>query len=150
MDRLTERQIAECQDVFSMFDKDGDGTIDADELGLVMRSLGQDPSEAEVRMLIEVVDVDKNGTIEFEEFCAMMADRNERVDPDVELDTVFKAIDKDGDGVVTIDDLRKTVAAMNWGSETAPSERDMQQMLFLLNPDGNMSKDLLRRIVREE
>jgi hypothetical protein len=46
-DQLTEEQIAEFKEAFSLFDKDGDGTITTKELGTVMRSLGQNPTEAE-------------------------------------------------------------------------------------------------------
>ena len=35
--KLTKEQIAEFQECFQMFDKDGDGTIDTGELGAVMR-----------------------------------------------------------------------------------------------------------------
>ena len=38
-DQLTEEQIAEFKEAFSLFDKDGDGTITTKELGTVMRSL---------------------------------------------------------------------------------------------------------------
>lgn len=41
-----------------MFDKDDDGTITADELGTVMRSLGQDPTEAELQDMMNEVDAD--------------------------------------------------------------------------------------------
>lgn len=34
-------QIAEFRDTFQMFDKDGDGTINTNELGAVLRSLGR-------------------------------------------------------------------------------------------------------------
>ena len=47
-DQLTEEQIAEFKEAFSLFDKDGDGTITTKELGTVMRSLGQNPTEAEL------------------------------------------------------------------------------------------------------
>lgn len=40
-DQLSEEQIAEFKEAFSVFDKDGDGTITTKELGTVMRSLGQ-------------------------------------------------------------------------------------------------------------
>lgn len=41
-----------------MFDKDNDGKITADELGTVMRSIGQSPSEEQLRDMINEVDVD--------------------------------------------------------------------------------------------
>ena len=51
-DQLTEEQIAEFKEAFSLFDKDGDGTITTKELGTVMRSLGQNPTEAELQDMI--------------------------------------------------------------------------------------------------
>ena len=61
-------QIAEFKEAFSLFDKDGDGTITTKELGTVMRSLGQNPTEAELQDMINEVDADGNGTIDFPEF----------------------------------------------------------------------------------
>jgi hypothetical protein len=54
-DQLTEEQIAEFKEAFSLFDKDGDGTITTKELGTVMRSLGQNPTEAELADMINEV-----------------------------------------------------------------------------------------------
>ena len=51
-DQLTEEQIAEFKEAFSLFDKDGDGTITTKELGTVMRSLGQNPTEAELQDMV--------------------------------------------------------------------------------------------------
>lgn len=45
-----------------MFDKDGSGTISNDELGTVMRSLGQNPSDQELTDLVEEVDIDGRST----------------------------------------------------------------------------------------
>ena len=72
-DQLTEEQIAEFKEAFSLFDKDGDGTITTKELGTVMRSLGQNPTEAELQDMVNEVDADGNGTIDFPEFLTMMA-----------------------------------------------------------------------------
>lgn len=43
----------------------GIGQITTKELGTVMRSLGQNPSESELQDMINEVDADNNGTIDF-------------------------------------------------------------------------------------
>ena len=69
---LTETQLEEFKEAFSLFDKDGDGTVSTNELGQVMRTLGQNPTEAELNDMIKEVDVDGNGEIDFEEFVGLM------------------------------------------------------------------------------
>ena len=52
---LTEDQVAEFKEVFSLFDRDQDGSITSKELETVMRSLGQNPTEAELQDMINEV-----------------------------------------------------------------------------------------------
>lgn len=54
---------SEFKEAFSLFDKDGDGTITTKELGTVMRSLGQNPTEAELQDMINEVDADGEDSI---------------------------------------------------------------------------------------
>lgn len=56
---------SEFKEAFSLFDKDGDGTITSKELGTVMRSLGQNPTEAELQDMINEVDSDGRSSISF-------------------------------------------------------------------------------------
>ncbi len=95
---MTEQQIEEFREVFGLFDKDGGGTISNSELGTVMRTLGQNPSETEIEAMIREVDVDGNGEIDFEEFCRLMVRQMEQNQPAEELVEVFKIFDKDGNG----------------------------------------------------
>ena len=50
--------VEEFREAFSLFDKNGDGTISSTELGTVMRSLGQNPTENELQDMINEIDVD--------------------------------------------------------------------------------------------
>lgn len=50
--------LVEFKEAFSLFDKDGDGTISSKELGTVMRSLGQNPTEALLQEMVNEVDAD--------------------------------------------------------------------------------------------
>merc|ERR1712100_729404 len=91
-DQLTEGQIAEFKEAFSLFDKDGDGTITTKELGTVMRSLGQNPTEAELQDMVNEVDADGNGTIDFPEFLTLMARKMKDTDSEEELKEAFKVL----------------------------------------------------------
>ena len=72
---LTQEQIMEFKEAFCLFDKDGDGCITADELATVIRSLDQNPTEQELQDMINEIDSDGNGTIEFSEFLNLMANK---------------------------------------------------------------------------
>ena len=70
---LSEEQVAEFKEAFSLFDKDGDGGINPKELGQVMASLGDDnATEAELQAMIDQVDADGHN-IDFPAFCSLMA-----------------------------------------------------------------------------
>ena len=111
-DQLTEEQIAEFKEAFSLFDKDGDGTITTKELGTVMRSLGQNPTEAELADMINEVDADGNGTIDFPEFLTMMARKMKDTDSEEEILEAFKVFDKDGSGTITAAELRHVMTGL--------------------------------------
>ena len=89
---------------------DGDGTITTHELGTVMRSLGQNPTAAELQDMINEVDADGNGTIDFPEFLTMMARKMHNIDPEQELKEAFKVFDRDGNGFVSASELRQVMA----------------------------------------
>lgn len=54
----------ETRAAFNVFDKDGSGTISADELRQVMKSLGENLTDEEIDEMIREADKDRNGTID--------------------------------------------------------------------------------------
>ena len=55
---------------------DKDGAISEQELGKMMEQLGQPMSSVELKEFIDEIDIDGNGTIEFNEFLEMMVKKN--------------------------------------------------------------------------
>jgi calmodulin len=70
-----------------------------------MRSLGQNPTEAELQDMINEVDADGNGQIDFPEFLTMMARKMKDTDSEEEIREAFKVFDKDGDGMISAAEL---------------------------------------------
>ena len=103
---LTEEQIAEFKEAFQIFDKNGDGSITTKELGTVMRSLGQNPSDDEIKGMIEKVDLDKSETIDFKEFLGLMATKMKEGDPEDALIEAFRKFDRDGNGKISKHELK--------------------------------------------
>ncbi|XP_069118561.1 calmodulin-like [Argopecten irradians] len=134
---LTADQVAECKEAFGMFDKDGDGTITTKELSTVMRSLGQNPTEAELRCMLQEVDADGSGTIDFAEFLTMMAKRmsNAPESPEEQMLEAFRLFDRDGNGSISPEELKQVMA--NLGEKLTDEELD--SMIKEADTDGDGS-----------
>ncbi|WJX59207.1 calmodulin-like 3 [Trifolium repens] len=125
-DQLTDEQISEFKEAFSLFDKDGDGCITTKELGTVMRSLGQNPTEAELQDMINemkdtdseeelkeafrVFDKDQNGFISAAELRHVMTNLGEKL-TDEEVDEMIREADVDGDGQINYEEFVKVMMA---------------------------------------
>ena len=131
--QLTEEQIAEFKEAFSLFDKDGDGNITTKELGMVMRSLGQNPTEAELQDMINEVDADGNGTIDFPEFLTMMARKVDDGDDEVDIKEAFRIFDKDGNGFISAAELRHVMISL----DEKLTEEEVDEMIREADTDGD-------------
>ena len=59
--------VEEFQEAFRVYDVDGSGSIEADELRKLMISVGQTPSDEELHHMIQVADADGSGEVDFYE-----------------------------------------------------------------------------------
>jgi len=109
---LSEEMLAEFKAAFDMFDSDGGGDISTAELGTVMKMLGQNPSREELDEIIEEVDEDGSGSIDFEEFLVMMVrllKEDQAGKSEEELAECFRIFDKNGDGMIDRDEFAEII-----------------------------------------
>merc|ERR1711976_891129 len=104
VERLSDEQIAEFREAFQLFDKDGNGYISTKELGMVMRSLGQNPTENELMDMINEVDIDGSGTVDFPEFLNMMAKKIQNIDSGEEIREAFRVFDRTAQGSISCEE----------------------------------------------
>lgn len=64
--RRQQREEDEVRQAFRIFDIDGDGLIDAQELRLTMQNLGENLSDDDVRAMIKSADKNGDGKIDYE------------------------------------------------------------------------------------
>eukprot|EP00747_Dinoflagellata_sp_TGD_P031729 gnl/TRDRNA2_/TRDRNA2_135514_c0_seq1.p1 gnl/TRDRNA2_/TRDRNA2_135514_c0~~gnl/TRDRNA2_/TRDRNA2_135514_c0_seq1.p1 ORF type:complete len:215 (+),score=51.61 gnl/TRDRNA2_/TRDRNA2_135514_c0_seq1:72-647(+) len=90
---------------------DIDSPLTPDELEHLIESIGLKLSPEEIKAMIDEVDTDGNGKIDFEEFCNVM-NKDMQVDkaPE-ELQQAFKAFARNApDGYIKVKDLRNALA----------------------------------------
>lgn len=144
---ITRTQMKEFREAFRLFDKDGDGTITKEELGRVMRSLGQFARVEELQDMLQEVDSDGDGNVSFEEFVSILsksmsgpagntssAEQEER-----ELRDAFRVFDKHNRGYICASDLRAVLQCL--GEDL--SEEEIEDMIKEVDADGDGRIDFL-------
>ncbi|XP_063507950.1 calmodulin-1-like [Pongo pygmaeus] len=120
--QLTEEQISEFKEAFSLFEKDGDGTITTKELGTAMTSFGQNPTEAELQDMISELDADGNSTVDFREFLTMTARKIKDTDSEEEIRDAFSVFEQDGHGSISAAEFHHLMT--NLGEKLTDEEVD--------------------------
>ncbi|XP_012869719.1 PREDICTED: calcium-binding protein 7 [Dipodomys ordii] len=100
---------AEIREAFKVFDRDGNGFISKQELGTAMRSLGYMPNEVELEVIIQRLDMDGDGQVDFEEFVTLLGPKLSTSGiPEkfhgTDFDTVFWKCDMQK---LTVDELKR-------------------------------------------
>ncbi|CAF0845109.1 unnamed protein product [Adineta steineri] len=133
LEHFTEEQIEEFRQAFLLYDKDSDGAINPKVLGHVMRTLGQNPTEDELKGLINEFDCDGKGLIDFDEFLQMMAKRAKEHNEEDDLREAFRVFDKNGLGFIKVAELKHVMT--NLGEQFSDDEVD--EILSEFDVTGN-------------
>jgi len=143
-DQLSEQQVKELKEAFSIFDKNGDGGISIGELRIFLETLGQKPTDREVAALMKEVDSNGNGEIDFDEFLQMMVRLLKPEDKEEEVSKIFSVFDPKGRGYIKEDDL---VAAFTTLGDDAMPFKDVREIIKATEktPEGHIDyKSLIK------
>ena len=102
----------EFQEAFSLFDNRGDGKISVSQLGDVLRALGQNPTEAEVKKCCSQLKADER--IAFDVFLPILQSvvRNKCSDSAEDFIEGLRHFDKDGSGYISSAELRHLLTTL--------------------------------------
>merc|ERR1712224_88308 len=104
---LTEEQRGELREAFDLFDTDGSGAVDFTELMTAIKALGFEPKKEEIAKMVKEMDKDGDQTVDFEEFCIMMAEKMNQKDGKDEMLKGFKMFDDDNTGKISMKNFKR-------------------------------------------
>ncbi len=120
--QLPEDKIMQCEEVFDLFDKNKDGSITTNELGDVLRALGANPSRENLQEMIDEMDEDGSGKIEFREFLNIFAKKMKEPETEDDFIEAFKIFDTDGNGLISGKELKQVMNTL--GEDLTDEEAD--------------------------
>lgn len=116
-----------------MFDENGDCTISTEELGHVMKSLGQELTKDEIQAMVNEVDEDGNGTVDFNEFLTLIVPtKPETTSRKDDLLRAFEAFDSNGDGFISKEELKEGLKIIG----ESVTDGELRELLKIIDADG--------------
>lgn len=122
---------------FAEFDSNDDGFITKEELSGVMKNFGHVICGEELDEMMELVDKDGNGVLDFKEFLEMMDSNTLVENQDMEVKSLFAMFDVDADGFITEKEIGNVMK--NLGEKVR--KKDIRKMVKEAdkNKDGRIS-----------
>ncbi|KAI3954007.1 hypothetical protein MKW98_017831 [Papaver atlanticum] len=107
-EHLSIEEVEVIRDMFKLMDTDNSGKITYEELKAGLQKVGSQLAEPEMKMLMEVADVDGNGTLDYGEFVTVTI-HLQKMENDEHFRRAFMFFDKDGSGFIEMDELREAL-----------------------------------------
>jgi len=133
-----ERRTLKLKKTFEMFDKDGNGAISIKELKQVLQALGQSFTEIQLQEMLAEIDINRDGEIDFEEFCSISIVSQDTQSPEQDLMQAFQKFDKNGDGYIDVQEMSSEAMSI---LNTTLSEPEIMEMFRIADSDGNGKLD---------
>ena len=107
MEELSEEQIEEFREAFSLFDPENQGFIYTKELGTVLRSLGIHASDDEKKEFIKKFDTNGEGKLYFWQFLEIIVCKITETKPEEEIKEAFRLFDTEKMRKISLDNFKE-------------------------------------------
>merc|ERR1712110_1344098 len=119
---LSDEQKQELREAFDLFDTDGSGAVD-----------GSEPKKEEIAKMVKEMDKDGDATVDFEEFCVMMAEKMNQKDGKEELLKGFKLFDDDNTGKISMKNFKRVAKELG----ESLSDKELEEIIAEADTDGD-------------
>ena len=146
-DEITEATALEQDEIkvlklcFNLFDVKKQNFLSSDDLDDILRAMGFRPSKEELQEILEEIDEDGSGEIEFGEFCQLCAkflvEEPDEETMKAELKEAFRVYDRDGAGFITTGQLREIIAEL----DPRLTSEDLDGIIDEIDEDGSGTMD---------
>ncbi|XP_010253754.1 PREDICTED: calcium-dependent protein kinase 13 [Nelumbo nucifera] len=137
-DHLSIEEVEDIKEMFKRIDTDNDGVVSIEELKTGLLKFGSQLAESEVQMLIEAVDTNGKGKLDYGEFVAVSL-HLQRMANDEHLRKAFSYFDKDGNGYIEPQELQDALME-DGAADYADVANDIFQEVDT-DKDGKISYD---------
>ncbi|KAF8820493.1 calcium-dependent protein kinase CDPK2B [Cardiosporidium cionae] len=146
---LSEKDISNLRDIFVALDVDHSGTLSLQELSEGLMKLGWTEIPPDLQQIIEDVDSDKSGFIDYTEFLAATIDKRLYINESICWEA-FRVFDQDGNGKISSEELRKVLGVKD--VETIVGRDTVNALINEadLNGDGEIDFDEFMHMMRRK
>ena len=122
------------EEIFDMWDVDGDNMVGANEIRQILQSMGREASNEEIMNFLKIADKNNSGSIEKNNFMKALEEtfsiseegKNEVCDS-------FKIFDVRNDGKISISNLKNILS--KYGEENQFNENDINEIIQIVDPE---------------
>jgi len=137
---LEDEQVKALKRTFDQFDSDKSGAISVGTVNTILKMMGMHVSSAALEEIIEEIDEDGSGELEFAEFIQLAAKfliEEDEEEMKWELREAFRLYDKQGNGYITTGTLKEILREI----DSTLNEYNLDQIVDEVDEDGSGTID---------